>query len=116
MKEFIAANLQVVGLPTGLRGELECPLPSGDCVDVLFENGDAWIAVEVKARHSPEADVVRGIFQCIKYQAVVEAYQTSSTCLPTLAPYLSLKRPLPPRLIPLKNMLGVEVLDQVSRR
>jgi hypothetical protein len=116
LKEFIAANPQVVGLPTGLRGELECPLPSGDCVDVLFENGDAWIAVEVKARHSPEADVVRGIFQCIKYQAVVEAYQTSLDLPPDARAILVLEAPLPPRLIPLKNMLGVEVLDQVSRR
>jgi hypothetical protein len=114
LKEFIAANPQIVGLPAGLKAMLEYPLPSGDCVDVLFQNGDAWIAVEVKGRHSPEADVARGIFQCIKYQAVVEAYQTSQELPPDARAILVLEAPLPARLVPLKDLLDVEVLDHVK--
>ena len=116
LKEFIADNPQVVGLPAGLKGMLEYALPSGDCVDVLFQNGDAWVAIEVKGKHSPEADVVRGIFQCIKYQAVVEAYQTSQQLPPAARAILVLETPLPARLISLKDLLGVELLDQVKPR
>jgi hypothetical protein len=114
LKEFIAANPHVVGVPAGLTGMLEYPLPSGDCVDVLFQNGDAWLAVEVKGRHSPEADVARGIFQCIKYQAIVEAYQTSKELPPDARAILVLEASLPVRLVPLKDLLDVEVIDNVS--
>lgn len=114
LKEFIAGNPQTVGLPAGLKGMLEYPLPSGDCVDVLFQNGGAWVAVEVKGRHSPDADVVRGLFQCIKYHAVVEAYQTSQELPPDARAILVLEAPLPAPLVYLKDLLGVEVRDQVK--
>ena len=115
LKEFIASHPQVVGLPKGLRGELEYCLPSGDRADVLFKNAGAWIAVEVKASNSPEEDVARGIFQCIKYQAVVEALQTSGELPPDARAILVLTAPLPERLIRLKDMLEVDVIDQVTR-
>jgi len=114
LKEFVARNPQVLQLPAGLTGTTEYPLPSGDCVDVLFQNGGAWIAVEVKSRRSPEADVVRDIFQCVKYQAVIEAYQTSLELRPDARALLILEAQLPQRLIRLKDMLGVEVLDRVT--
>jgi hypothetical protein len=113
LKEFIAANPQVIGLPERLRGKLEYRLPSGDCVDVLFDNAGEWIAVEVKARHSPDEDVVRGLFQCIKYHAVIEAYQTSRDLPPDARAVLVLEARLPEALIPLKNLLAVEVIDRV---
>lgn len=116
LKEFIAGNPQVISLPAGLQGIVEYALPSGDSVDVLFQNGDAWIAVEVKGRQSPEADVARGIFQCIKYRAVVEAYQASQEFPPDARAVLVLEAPLPARLVSLKDLLGVEVLDKVKPR
>ena len=36
-----------------------------------------WIAVEVKSRISNDADITRGIFQCVKYKVVLEAMQLS---------------------------------------
>jgi len=89
-------------------------LPSGDSVDVLFRHGDEWIAVEVKSKLSPEADIVRGIFQCIKYQAMIEAYQASIELPQDARAILVIEAPLPRHLVPLKNMLGVEVLEGVS--
>lgn len=47
---------------------------SGDRIDVLLvlENGD-HIAVEVKPSTSSQEDITRGIFQCVKYKAVMDA-------------------------------------------
>lgn len=43
-------------------------------MDVYFalKNGN-HVAVEVKSAASPDQDVTRGIFQCVKYKAVMDA-------------------------------------------
>jgi len=52
----------------------EYDLLSGDRLDVYFEcKKKKHVAVEVKPSTSPEGDVLRGIFQCVKYQAVMNA-------------------------------------------
>ena len=114
LKEYVAANPRIVDLPSRCAGLLEYPIPSGDSVDVLFLNGDERIAVEVKSRLSPESDVVRGIFQCIKYRAVLEAHDVSLGHPPNARAVLVLEGALPSSLIPLKNMLAVEVIDDVT--
>ena len=53
----------------------EYPLYSGDSVDVVFENKRHIIGVEVKSYRSGETDIKRGIYQCVKYQAVLEAQE-----------------------------------------
>lgn len=55
------------------RGQMEVPLYSGDKVDVLFANAETTLAVEVKAANAPESEMWRGVFQCIKYRAVLRA-------------------------------------------
>jgi hypothetical protein len=114
LKAFAAANPQLIGLPAGLTGITEYSLPSGDRLDVFFQHGDEWIAVEVKSRLSPEADITRGIFQCIKYRAVLEAYQASLELPQESRALLVLEEVFPKHLVPLKNVLGVEVLDRVK--
>lgn len=54
-------------------GEMEVHLLSGDIVDVLFNNEDVTLAVEVKAADAPPDELTRGIFQCVKYRAVLRA-------------------------------------------
>jgi hypothetical protein len=116
LKEFVARSPKLVGLPAGAAGTLEWALPSGDTVDVLFDRRDEWVAVEVKSAISPEADIVRGIFQCIKYQAVIEAYQATLRRPQAARAVLVLAGNLPEQLVPLKNLLGVEVRDGVRPR
>ncbi len=70
----------------------------------------------MKSRHSPEVDLVRGIFQCIKYRAVIEAYQASQGLPQDGRAVLVPEELFPQRLVPLKNMLGVEVLENVTPR
>jgi hypothetical protein len=114
LKHFVASHPEILQLPTGLLGRTEYPLPSGDSVDVLFEHREEFIGVEVKSKLSPEADIIRGIFQCIKYQAVIEAYQAVQQLPQNTRVVLVLESMLPAHLVPLKNMLGVEILESIK--
>ena len=55
----------------------EVMLKSGDRVDVVIylsdRLSDKTVAVEVKSRVSNEADLERGVYQCIKYKAIMDA-------------------------------------------
>lgn len=55
------------------RTETEYNLDSGDRVDSVFHLPDRTIALEVKSRISNDVDLKRGVFQCIKYRAVMTA-------------------------------------------
>ena len=57
----------------GCVAETEYLLPSADRIDVLISTLDERLAVEAKSRDSNEADLARGIYQCVKYRAVLRA-------------------------------------------
>ena len=117
LKEFIAKNPQLLGLPANVApGETEHGLPSGDSLDVFFQRKDEHIGVEVKSLISPLHDIVRGLFQCVKYQAVLEARQASEQCPQNTRTVLILEGEFPKELIPLKNILGIEMVDNVKLR
>ena len=69
LKEYIASHPALVGAKE--KGITEYILLSGDRLDVWFPNSK--IAVEVKPSTSPDADVLRGLFQCVKYKATLDA-------------------------------------------
>jgi hypothetical protein len=74
LKEFVANNPEIVGLSASTAaGNTEFPLPSGDRLDVSFAKQRIWVAAEVKSLVSSDADIARGLFQCVKYLAVMEA-------------------------------------------
>jgi len=58
---------------SGVRAETEVELLSGDRVDVVFNSDNEIVAVEVKSKDSNWADLQRGIYQCVKYKAVLGA-------------------------------------------
>jgi hypothetical protein len=114
LKEHVAGNPSVVGLPAATpAGETEFPLPSGDFLDVSFSGEDMWVAAEVKSAISDEADVVRGLFQCVKYRAVMEAVMRSEGRPQSARAVLVLESSLPLSLLPLRNLLGVEVVERI---
>ena len=77
LKEFIRNHPDVIGIKGVLKAEIEYSIPSGDKLDVYFELTDGTnIAVEVKPSTSDDSDITRGIFQCVKYKAVLEAMQS----------------------------------------
>ena len=117
LKEFVAQNPTAIGLPKTMPvGETERRLPSGDCLDISFQSKKTWVAVEIKSRISDQADLVRGIFQCIKYQAILDAVLLSESKTLDARVLLVLEEKLPPELQPLCNLLGVDVIDGVTPR
>lgn len=115
LKVYVAQNPIVIGLgentPTGI---IEFPLPSGDSLDVSFKGKKIWVAAEVKSSISSEGDIVRGLFQCVKYRAVMEAVLLTESRPQNARVFLVLESRLPQSLIPLRNLLGVEVVENVS--
>lgn len=76
LKEFILNNPQEIGLKNVVECATEYLLPSGDKLDVYFKLDDgSEVVVEVKSAISDDADITRGIFQTVKYKAVLEAMQ-----------------------------------------
>ncbi|MDQ0572611.1 hypothetical protein QFZ42_004445 [Variovorax paradoxus] len=75
LKLYVLANPHLVGASADSVGQDEADLLSGDVIDVLFKSETQWVGVEVKSRISDknELDYRRGIFQVVKYQAVLEA-------------------------------------------
>ena len=114
LKEFVAANPALVGLPRSTpRGTLEYLLPSADAIDVLFVSGDEYVAVEVKAANAGPADILRGLYQCVKYTALLKAELAVKGERPAARAVLALEASLPEALIPARNTLGITVYDSI---
>lgn len=74
LKKYISEHPEVLGYKNVELVETEHILLSGDRLDVYIELSDGThVAVEVKPKDAPDNDISRGIFQCIKYAAVMEA-------------------------------------------
>lgn len=115
-KQLIYSAPELLKLPKRtLQSEMESRLPSGDVVDVLFKYQSEWVAVEVKSRISTEADIVRGLYQCVKYRALIEAYQITIGLAPSGRVILALESEFPQTLLPIKNMLGITVEDTLGQ-
>lgn len=114
LKEYVSRNPHLVKLPSSVGfGETEYLFRSGDALDVLFKHKKDWVGVEVKSKISDIDDITRGIFQCVKYQALMEATQRAENKKPNSRMILLLESIFPAELIPLKNTLGIEVVDQI---
>ena len=114
-KEFIAKNPSAVGLSENLEvGEIEYCLPSADTVDVLFREKSQKIGVEAKSIISDTADILRGLFQCIEYKHLIEAEQIVLDEIPNSRIILALQGVLPDELVLVKNLLGIEVIENVK--
>lgn len=95
LKEYICNHPEVVGIKEDCKGISEETLYSGDRLDVLFKlkNGDR-IALEVKPSSSKDEDIFRGIYQCVKYQAVMEAMRRAKSEKYNIKVILVTARPL----------------------
>ncbi len=115
LKVYIADHPEIVGLKKSLGpGETEVELPSGDTPDVLFQNSKCRIAVEVKSHISNEADLQRGIFQCVKYRAILKACRSVEIENYEVNSLLAIEGQLTKDLIRIKNTLGVKVVENIQ--
>jgi len=115
LKNELAQHPERLGLPKNMApGGIEVLLYSADRVDVVFTSQHRRVAVEVKASGAPPGEVVRGLFQCVKYSALlaaeakVEEDETDSSAI------LALGGAMPPELGGLRSILGVEVRDELD--
>ncbi len=74
-------------------GKNEHQLSSGDRLDAYFDNGRLRLAVEVKASHASDDEIMRGVYQCIKYRAVLRAEQQALRRAPNGDAVLASTRP-----------------------
>lgn len=114
LKSYIAEWPKVVGLPNKPIGQLEYKFLSTDQIDILFRYSSHWVGVEVKAGNSDEADMMRGIFQCVKYQALIEAVQRYEQETVDSRVVLALGGELPRLLADLADLLEVEVWQRIA--
>lgn len=77
------------------KTKTEVPLLSGDRVDDVFTLRDRIAVVEVKSWISNDDDIERGIYQCIKYRAVMKAMKCKEK--PKVDAVLVTERPLKKR-------------------
>lgn len=118
LKQFIKANPRLVGAEPDWFAEEEYALKSGDEIDVFFRSDRQWIGVEVKSCISDklERDYERGLYQAIKYAAVLKAQAQVDhpEAMPIIKVFLALERTLPSRLRRTAEMLGVSVLENIA--
>lgn len=114
LKEYVALHPECIGLSNGLSpGQMEFLLPSGDVLDILFQSVQKRIGVEIKSRISDEADILRGLFQCVKYLAILRAWRTFEGASYEVAVILAIDGSLPKSLISIRNLFGVHVVEGV---
>lgn len=115
LKNAVAQNPGWVGLRKGLSpGKTEAPQYSGDSLDVLFEDSRQRTAVEVKGRSASRSDIMRGLFQCVKYEAVLNAEARVRGLPLDCEAVLALGGVLPKDLVALRHTLGVKVFENVG--
>jgi len=73
------------------KGEEEKFISSGDEIDVFFSNGHLCLGVEVKASGASEGELCRGVFQCVKYRAVLRAMLKAEAKVPAAVSLLVLE-------------------------
>ena len=121
LKLYLARNPHVIGIEWPGHGDTERLLLSGDRLDISFRDHGRWIAVEVKGKNSPVADLVRGIFQCIKYKVILESqlrYETFEGRVHlkriTARVILACGGSLPSDLLAFASSQDVEVISGIS--
>ena len=110
LKEYVKNNPRLFGAPKGCKeGVTEKLLRSFDEIDVWFVGPGEQLAVEVKSRRSNDRDLERGVFQCIKYRAVLEAENKTRKINSTVRACLVSERKLPSELARLARLFDIDV-------
>lgn len=105
LKDWAVKNPVALGLAQAFKGTPEKGLLSGDRIDVLVTDGASFVAVEVKSTLSTDDDLRRGVYQCVKYRAVVEAQESPVSV--SVRALLLTERELPEDLKTRARELGV---------
>jgi len=115
-KEFVRQHPEIVGARRDWEGHVEYSLPSQDQIDVVFKSSEICIAAEVKSSVSDNVpqDYERGLYQTIKYGALLKAMALDGKySIPSsIRSVLVLESILPPQYRELAEILGVVVIEK----
>lgn len=118
LKEFVRQHPELVGATSEWQSFIEYPLPSLDTIDVVFKSSEACISVEVKSAVSDAmpSDYERGLYQTIKYEALLKAmHRAGSHDIPSIIrSVLILESSLPEQFKNTAKVLGVTVFENVG--
>jgi hypothetical protein len=113
VKEFVIEHGHLFGYMGTEKGFDEYPLKSGDFIDVVFRDENQLLGIEVKSKRSGIDDIERGIYQCIKYKAVLEAEKkVSLRSNAKIDCILVVEYDLPKNLMEIAAKLGVKIYKE----
>jgi hypothetical protein len=120
-KEYVRTHPKLFGAGDDdwqWRATVEYALRSGDEIDVFVKSDSTWIGVEVKSAVSDGnlKDYERGLYQVVKYRAVLSAQAEIDhpLALPEVRVVLALDRALPPSLRAVAQLLKVQVVENLG--
>lgn len=117
LKSYIAKNPQSLNINDVIIAENEFILLSGDRLDVYFKlNDNTRIAVEVKSKISSDDDILRGIYQCVKYNEILKAENYVHGDPSKTRAILVIEGKLSESNNYVKKVLGVEVIENFKAR
>lgn len=118
LKRFVFENPELFGAERDWFAQEEYALRSGDEIDVMFKSDSLWIGVEVKSRVSDEVegDYERGLYQVVKYRAVLEAQARIDhpESPPEVRVFLGLETKLPTNYRELALALGTQCIERLD--
>ena len=115
LKEYIYKHPETLGIKDVMERDMEHILLSGDRLDVYFVlNDGSKIAVEIKPSTSPDADVLRGLFQCVKYKTVMDAEDKIHGEKSNNKALLVIGGSLSPENLKVRDTLGITVIENLN--
>lgn len=108
LKEYVAENPQAVGLKIYKQGQTERRFFCSDRADVYFYHQRNPVAVECKTALASNDELTSGIFQCVKYEALLKAEMIYSGVQGSPKCILATGRVLPSSHQRLAKLLGVD--------
>lgn len=114
LRDAILDDPSLVGLTLATWEAItEYPLRSGDSIDALIETKDVRYAIEVKSVRSGPDDIQRGLYQCVKYEAVLRAESTMDKDNREIAIILATSPKLQRNERRIASNLGLKYVDQL---
>lgn len=117
LKHYVRNHPQLCGAGSDWFSQEEYALRSGDEIDVFFRSDMEWIGVEVKSRVSDglPSDYERGLYQVVKYRAVLQAQAQIDhpDRPPAVRATLALEGSLPSQYRALAQALAVNYLERI---
>jgi hypothetical protein len=86
-----------------------------DRLDILFQTDKEWIGVEVKPSSASDQELQKGMYQVMKYRALIDATLLAEGAIQSCRCVLVIGGALPSSLRPLANRFQIDVIENATR-